>query len=171
MNINPFRIVKKFKNKYLQIKNMNDRISSLTDQIHKLEIESYYLRNMSLHESQYPEELSSLYYERTGKHLNLDNPKSFNEKVQWFKLYGCTPEITKLTDKYLVRDFVAERIGEKYLVPLLGVWQYPEEINFSELPDKYIIKANHGCGYNYIVRDKNNVNCEEIIRKAWKWLH
>ncbi len=119
---------------------------------------------------QYSEELKEWYFSRTGNRLNLDNPKTYNEKIQWFKLYGVTPQIRDLCDKYRVRSYVASKIGEEYLVPLIGKWKYPEEIDFSVLPEKFVIKANHGCKYNYIVTDKSKVDIEDFCHKANKWL-
>lgn len=142
----------------------------LEGQIRNLYAECQYLRNASLRKAEYLNALSSLFYQRMHLQLNLENPNTYNEKLQWFKLYGITPEITRLADKYRVRDFVAERIGEQYMIPLLGVWKYPEEIDFSHLPDRFVLKANHGCGYNYIVHGKKEMDTNAIIYNAWKWL-
>ena len=68
-----------------------------------------------------------------GKSLNLNNPKTFNEKIQWLKLYDRNPLYTQLVDKYTVREFIKNQLGEEYLIPLLGVWNNAEEINFSEI--------------------------------------
>lgn len=98
------------------------------------------------------------YFEYTGETLNLDNPKTFNEKIQWLKLYDSTPLKTRLADKYAVRDWVKEKIGEQYLLPLLGVWDRFEDIDFDKLPQKFVLKCNHGSGYNIIVRDKTKTD-------------
>ena len=87
--------------------------------------------------------IKKLYKKRMGKEINLSNPKTFTEKQNWLKLYDRRPIYTVMVDKYLVRDFVAERIGEEYLVPLLGVWNNADEIDFEDLPDKYVLKCNH----------------------------
>ena len=150
-----------------KLRSLPARIERLEEQAENLERRCYYL---SLPESRYPEELKRWYFKRTGKKLDLDNPKTYNEKIQWFKLYGVTDLITKLADKYEVREYVSSIIGQDYLVPLLGVWDYPEEIDFSALPDKFVLKANHGCGYNYIVTDKNKLDKDSLIKLANKWL-
>lgn len=103
--------------------------------------------------------------------LNLDNPKTFNEKIQWMKLYDSTPVKTKLADKYLVRDWVKEKIGDNYLIPLLGVYDRFEDIDFNILPNQFVIKCNHGCGYNIIVKDKQQVDYGEIKSKLYKWMN
>ncbi len=87
--------------------------------------------------------IKKLYKKRMGKEINLSAPKTFTEKQNWLKLYDRRPVYTVMVDKFLVRDFVAERIGEEYLVPLLGVWNNADEIDFESLPDKYVLKCNH----------------------------
>ena len=104
------------------------------------------------------------------KSLNLNNPKTYNEKMQWLKLYGSTPLRTLLADKYLVRNWVKERIGEQYLIPLLGVYDSFDEIDFEKLPKQFVIKCNHGCGYNIIVRDKSKLDLQEVKEKLNKWI-
>ena len=86
------------------------------------------------------------YFAYTRKLLSLRNPKRFNEKLQWLKLYNRRPEYTMMVDKYLVREYIKEKIGEEYLIPLLGVWDDPDEIDFDALPDKFVIKCNHNSG-------------------------
>lgn len=118
----------------------------------------------------YEEELK-LWYERIVKEpLNLENPQTFNEKLQWLKLYDSTPLKTRLADKYLVRDWVKERIGEEYLVPLLGVWDSFDEIDFDQLPDQFALKANHGSGWNVIVKDKSKLDRRDAREKFSRWM-
>ena len=119
----------------------------------------------------YPEYLKDWFYRRTGEELNLENPQTFNEKIQWLKLYDSTPLKTKLADKYLVRDWVKEKIGEEYLIPLLGVWENFDDIDFDKLPDKFVLKANHGSAWNIIVTDKNSFDKKSAKQKFDKWLH
>ena len=102
--------------------------------------------------------------------LDLENPKTFNEKIQWLKLYDSTPLKTRLADKYLVRDWVKEKIGEEYLIPLLGVWDKFDDIDFDKLPDRFVLKCNHGCAYNIIVKDKSKFNKKEARKKINKWM-
>jgi len=102
--------------------------------------------------------------------LNLEQPRTFNEKIQWLKLYGDTPLMTMLADKYRARFWVEEKIGPKYLIPLLGAWKSFDEIEFESLPEKFVLKCNHGCGWNAIIRDKDNINKEELKRNFDKWM-
>lgn len=122
-------------------------------------------------EEKYAEYLKDWFYKYTGNELNLDNPQTFNEKIQWMKLYDSTPLKTQLADKYLVRDWVKEKIGEEYLIPLLGVWEDFDDIDFDKLPDKFVLKANHGSAWNIIVTDKNKLNKQDAKRKFDEWLH
>ena len=102
--------------------------------------------------------------------LNIKDPQNYNEKIQWLKLYDSTPIKTRLADKYLVRDWIKEKIGEEYLIPLLGVYDRFEEINFDKLPKQFVIKCNHGCGYNIIVKDKSQLDLIETKANLDKWM-
>ena len=117
-----------------------------------------------------PVMLKDWFFEKTGEILNLDNPQTFNEKIQWMKLYDSTPIKTRLADKYLVREWVKEKIGEEYLITLLGVWDNFDEIDFDKLPNQFVLKCNHGCGYNIIVKDKKTFNIENARKKINAWL-
>lgn len=121
--------------------------------------------------SKYKEGLVRWYYSRTGKILNLSNPCTFNEKIQWLKLYDSTPVKTRLADKYLVREWVKEQIGEQYLIPLLGVYDSFDDINFADLPQQFVLKCNHGSGYNIIVKDKAKLDLAEAKAKIDKWMN
>lgn len=106
--------------------------------------------------------LKMIYKKHMGKSLNLNNPKTFNEKIQWLKLYDRNPLYTQLVDKYTVREFIKNQLGEEYLIPLLGVWNNAEEINFSELPDKFVLKCNHNSGGVIICKDKNKLDYAKV---------
>lgn len=124
----------------------------------------------ALPKEKYEEELRNWYLLSTGKILDLEHPKTYNEKLQWIKLFENNPEKTRLSDKYLVREYVKEKIGEKYLIPLLGVWNSFDEIDFSKLPQQFALKANHGCGYNLIVQNKEELDLKEAKQKFDNWL-
>lgn len=125
----------------------------------------------NLSENDYEKYLKKWFLKRTGKHLNLENPQTFSEKIQWLKLYNSTPLKTELADKYKVRNWVKEQIGEEYLIPILGVWQKFEDIDFDKLPEKFVLKANHGCGWNIIVKNKDKFDKEKAKKKFHKWLN
>ncbi len=118
----------------------------------------------------YADALKKWFYDTTGNILNLENPQSYNEKMQWLKLYDSTPTKTKLADKYLVRDWIAKKIGKKYLIPLLGVYDSFDEIDFDKLPNQFVIKCNHGSGWNIIVTDKNQFDKNDAKKKVDDWM-
>ncbi len=95
------------------------------------------------------------------KKLNLKNPQTYNEKLQWMKLYDRNPLYNKLVDKYDVREFIKERIGEEHLIPAYGVWDKFDDINFDELPDEFVLKCTHDSGSVFICKDKSKID------KAW----
>ncbi len=109
---------------------------------------------MSLDENDYAKYLVFAYKIRTMQKLNLKHPKTLNEKIQWLKIYDNLPIKTTLTDKVLVRDWIKEKIGEEYLKPVLQICNNFDEIDFDKLPDSFIIKCNHGCKWNFTVKDK-----------------
>lgn len=106
-----------------------------------------------------------------GEELNLDNPKTFNEKLQWLKLYNRKPEYTMMVDKYAVREYIAEKLGEEYLIPLLGVWDDPDEIDFDALPNQFVLKCNHNSGLGMcLCTDKSKLNIQKVKSELKKGL-
>ena len=105
---------------------------------------------------------------RFGRFPDLNSPTTFNEKLQWMKLYDRRPIYTQMVDKYAVRDFVKERIGEEYLIPMLGVWDSPEQIDFSSLPDRFVLKPNHDSGSIVICKDKKTFDAEKAVSELKK---
>lgn len=102
--------------------------------------------------------LEIAYRIRTGKRLNLTDPKTFNEKLQWLKLYDRKPIYTKMVDKYEAKRYVAGIIGEEYIIPTLGVWDHFDEIDFDNLPDQFVLKCTHDSGGIIIVNDKHTLD-------------
>lgn len=97
--------------------------------------------------------------------LNLKAPKTYNEKLQWLKLYDRKPEYTQLVDKYAVKDYVARKIGPEYVIPTLGVWDRVEDIDFDALPDRFVLKCTHDSGGLVICKDKTKLDVEAAKRK------
>lgn len=118
----------------------------------------------------YPRLLTQDYQFRTGKSFDFNNPQTFTEKIQWLKIYDATPLKSRLADKYLVRYWVAEKIGQEYLIPLLGVWDNFDDIDFDALPDQFVLKCNHGWNMNIIVRDKKTFDKQAAREKLNAWL-
>ena len=124
----------------------------------------------NLPESEYPLFIKCWYKLKTGKNLNLDHPKTFNEKIQWLKLYDRQPIKTIMCDKYLVRNYIKDQIGEEYLVPLLGVWDKFDDIDFDKLPNQFALKCNTGSEWNAIVRDKSKFDIPAAKKKFDLWM-
>lgn len=106
-----------------------------------------------------------LYRRRTGKTLNLKNPVTFNEKLQWLKLYNRKPEYSMMVDKYEVKKYVAKKIGEQYIIPTLGVWNHFDEIDFDMLPEQFVLKCTHDSGGLVIVKDKKKLDRDAARKK------
>lgn len=110
------------------------------------------------------------YKMKIGKKLNLKNPTTFNEKLQWLKLYNRNPIYTVMADKYLVRDYIKEKIGEQYLVPIIGVYNNVKEIPFSDLPNRFVLKCTHDSGSVILCKDKNAFDFEDAKKRLKKRL-
>lgn len=118
----------------------------------------------------YPSILAQDFQRRTGKTLDFANLKTYTEKMQWIKLYDATPLKSRLADKLLVRSRVMEKIGEQYLIPLLGVWDSFDDIDFNALPDQFVLKCNHGSGMNIAVRNKHSFDKQRARERINAWL-
>ena len=110
------------------------------------------------------------YLLRLGKILNLKNPQTFNEKIQWLKLYGRKPIDTILADKYAVKKYISKTIGSEYVIPLLGVWNKFDDIDFDKLPDRFVLKCTHDSGGIVICKDKNKLDIPAARKKINKSL-
>lgn len=120
--------------------------------------------------------LSIFYRASFGEFFDWTNPQTYNQKLQWLKLNDRNPLNKKLVDKYEVRQHVSSKIGEEYLIPLLGVWDDFEKINFDELPDQFVLKCTHDSGGVIICKDKSNFNLEfarkkfnKLMKKDYYW--
>lgn len=102
---------------------------------------------------------------RMGKELNLNNPQTFNEKIQWLKLYDRHPEYTMMVDKYAAKQYVASKIGDEYIIPTLGVWTKFDDIDFDKLPNKFVLKCTHDSGGLVICKDKSALDIAAAKRK------
>lgn len=110
------------------------------------------------------------YKSRFGKKINWNNPQSLNEKLQWLKLYDRNPEYTKMVDKYNVKPYVANIIGNEYIIPTLGVWKSFDDIDFDILPNRFVLKCTHDSGGLVICKDKTKFDKESASVKIKKSL-
>ncbi len=107
---------------------------------------------------------------KIGKKLDIENPKTFNEKLQWLKLHDRKDIYTTMVDKYEVKKYVANIIGEEYIIPTLGIYEKWEEIDFDKLPNQFVIKCTHDSGGVIICKDKNDFNMKKAKKKICKLL-
>src|SRR5690606_30866087 len=110
-------------------------------------------------------------YSVFNRKLNLKQPTSFNEKLQYLKLYDRSPRYTKMADKYEVRNYIADTIGDKYLIPLLGVYNDVNKINFDDLPNQFVLKCTHDSGGIFICKDKDKLDIPKLKREISKSLN
>lgn len=111
--------------------------------------------------------LKAIFRLKMGYKLNLRNPKTFSEKLQWLKLYNRRPEYTMMVDKYAVKDYVARVIGKDYVIPTLGVWDKPEDIDWQQLPDRFVLKTTHGGGSSGVIicTDKASFDVQKAVSR------
>ena len=110
------------------------------------------------------------YYICMGKKLNLKNPETFNEKLQWLKLYDRNPEYAKMVDKYEVKEYISQKIGKEYIIPTLGIYNNFEEIDFDKLPNQFVMKCTNDSGGNIICKNKQELNYHDARKKIEKCL-
>ena len=109
--------------------------------------------------------LRYMYRINVGKELDLKNPVTYTEKLQWLKLYDHRPEYTRMVDKYAVKEYIAEKIGQEYVIPLIGVWDKVEDIDFDKLPRQFVLKTTHDSGGIVVCKDKEQLNIPAAKRK------
>lgn len=115
------------------------------------------------------EYLKRVFKSAIGDELDLNNPKTFNEKLQWLKIHEHNPEFVIMVDKYKVRDYIKEQLGEEYLIPLLGVWDSPNDIDFNTLPNQFVLKCNHNSGKGMcICKDKKKLDINKVKKELIK---
>ena len=109
-----------------------------------------------------------------GRRIDWKNPETFNEKLQWLKLYNRNPEHSRIVDKYEVKQYIADKLGQEFIIPTLGVWDSFDEIDFSALPEQFVLKCTHDSSSTMICRDKASFDVEtarkELTRKLRKSL-
>ena len=128
-------------------------------------LDRMYDRHSRMSYAEIEAEISRQYRRMFGRTLNWDNPQTYNEKIHVSKVYMPSPLKTRLADKVAVREWITEKIGSQYLIPLLGVYDSFDEIDFDGLPSQFVIKCNHDSGSVTLVKDKSKVNREYLRRK------
>lgn len=182
----PYRVIKRFINNWKQIgfkranQNLGNQIKYAfnrlrgkvdvdNNQIVKRETKDYnYYKNLPV--SKYASELQNWYINRTNEKFDIENPVSLNEKIQWLKLYDSTILKSHLTDKWLAKEYIKKVLGEKYIIKTLGVYDKFEDIDFDKLPNKFVIKSTHGSGQVIIVKNKNELDLDQVKQKVNNWI-
>ena len=114
--------------------------------------------------------LSRMYRIGIGREPDLENPRAYTEKLQWLKLYDHRPVYTTMVDKYAVKDYVAQKIGQQYVIPLLGVWDRVEDIDFDSLPQRFVLKTTHDSGGIVVCKDKSKLDIPAVRKKLKPFL-
>ena len=144
----------------------NNIIKKITDSIFNPKLRFSYLTELGMTKWLSDEIFIKKQFKYTmGYDLNLENPKTYNEKLQWIKLYDRNPAYTVMVDKYAVKQYVSDIIGDEYLIPTLGVWDRPEDIDFDALPDQFVLKCTHDSGGLVICKGKKNFDKSKAIAK------
>ena len=179
------KLYKIVKNEEISIEDRNKRSNTLNiEDIKNKEVlypvtpEQYNKRIFNyMLETQYGEPIrrwvvEQMAYRVTGRFLNLDNPKGFNEKLQWMRFNYHDPLMTRCVDKYTFKEYISETIGKEYVVPLYGVWENVNDINFDSLPQSFAIKSTWGWGdlQNILVRNKYSLDIEKAKAMMAEWL-
>ena len=116
--------------------------------------------------------LKEKFYNQVGYELNLENPQTFNEKINWMKLFYRNDLMTRIVDKYEFKNYIKEQLGDGYTVPLLGVWNNVDDIDFDKLPDKFVLKSNAQSEKKYIkvIENKNELDTSALRKELRNWL-
>lgn len=114
--------------------------------------------------------LNLMFHSRMGYWINWKRPQTFNEKLQWLKVYYRRPEFTTMVDKYAVKHYISEKIGKKYVLPLIGVWEKPKDIDFDLLPNQFVLKTTHDSGSVVVCPDKTKLDKKAVCKKLIKSL-
>ena len=130
----------------------------------------HYLLGDALDEEKKRELLARAFKKYVGYDLNLDHPQTFNEKIMWLKLYYQNSLVTKCCDKYEMKDYVSKVIGSEYVVPTISNYKSYKDIDFDNLPDKFVLKVNWSSGFNIVVNDKSAIDKEDIRKKLDLWM-
>ena len=138
--------------------------------IDKLKNHIYWLKISSgLYDGMDDETFLKMAYKRKfGKELDLNNPVTFNEKLQWLKLNDRKPEYTEMVDKFMAKKYVASIIGQEHIIPTLGVWSHFDDIDFNKLPTRFVLKCTHYAGGLVVCKDKSKLNKKAAKKKIEK---
>lgn len=151
----------------IMTKKMHNGIKYLTNSKYRFDWNAYHGKYNSMSDEEY---LKRKFKMKVGYELNLSNPRSFNEKIQWLKIHDRNPQYAKLVDKYEAKKIVSKKWGEKYIIPTIGVWNNFNEIDFQKLPNEFVLKCTHDSGGVVICYDKEKLDFNSAKIKIEKCL-
>ena len=179
----PFRMIKKFFESVrmfgwkrtlpkvkIKLKYVFNRLTKKVDIDNNTILKENKIKKEKVKNKDLPKNLQDWFYTKTGIKFDIENPQSLSEKIQWIKIYDANIMKSHLTDKWLAKEYVKSLLGEQYIIKSLGVYDNFDDIDFSKLPNKFVIKSTHGSGQLAIVRDKNSVDMKALKAKAETWL-
>lgn len=147
----------------MSIQHTIDRmVRTITDPHMRFQIATYFGFHDKLSDEEY---IRRRYKSCFGKEIDLDNPTTLSEKLNWIKLYDRRPEYTMMVDKYEVKKWVSDKIGSEHVVPALGVWEHFDDIDFDKLPERFVLKCTHDSGGVILVRDKSKLDKSKAKKK------
>lgn len=165
----PFSTFEKNNHKYYKLLFLIFRLPRL-DKYFITQSKSNYLMREQLDDEAIRRISAAIFEEKVGYRPDLDHPRSMNEKIFWMKLNYHNPLITTCCDKFAVKDYVTQNLGSEYVVPTLASWDNADDVDFSQLPEQFVLKVNWSSGYNIIVKDKSQLNQEEARKKIAHWM-
>lgn len=169
----PFSTITRDNKKYYRFFGLTFRIPFFSRYIDRLFVNQAklnYILEDQLTDEKIRQIAEGIFEEKLGYKPDLDNPKSMNEKIFWIKLNYKNPLVTTCCDKFAVKDYVTAKLGKEYVVPTIASWDNPDDIDFSILPDKFVMKVNWSSGYNIIVKNKAELNIKETIEQIRFWM-
>lgn len=165
----PFSTITKDTKKYYRIFGLTLRIPFL-DRFFISQGKNNFLMRDQLDDAKIRNIAAKIFEEKVGYKPDFEHPRSMNEKIFWFKLNYHNPLVTTCCDKFAVKDYVTQKLGAEYVIPTVQSWKSAEDIDFSQLPDQFVLKVNWSSGYNIIVKDKSQLNWEEARAKIAYWM-
>lgn len=165
----PFETYRKGARKYYKVFCFTFRLP-LLDKCFISQSQSNYENREQLTDTRIREIASQIFLEKVGYTPNFDEPKTMNEKIFWYKFNYHDPLVTVCCDKFAVKEYVAQTIGDTHIVPTLKHWEHPDDIDFTDLPDSFVLKVNWSSGYNIIVKDKSLLNQKEARLQLCEWM-
>ncbi len=165
----PFTTFTKGAHKYYKVFFMSFRLPFL-DKFFISQSQSNYEMRDQLTDEQIRSISSQIFLEKVGYTPNFDDPKTMNEKIFWYKLNYHDPLVTVCCDKFAVKEYVAEKIGSVHVIPTLAHWESPDEIDLSDLPERFVLKVNWSSGYNIIVKNKALLNQADARQQLSNWM-